>query len=90
MPQNPGGMVHQQPQRTMNQQPQPYQKRERKIIRIVDPSTGQDISDEIMSSTTKSNTPPHSGPNSSRATPVTGPPAGVSFIACFLAQTPHV
>ncbi len=66
----------QQPSRMMGapQPQQPYQKREKKMLRITDPNTGRDITDDIIFANqtggSKTNTPPQSGPSSARATPV--------------------
>ncbi len=45
---------------------QTYQKRERKMLKITDPTTGE----EINVGAGKTSTPPQSGSSSSRATPV--------------------
>ena len=56
----------------MTQPPQGYQKRTKKVLAITDPNTGKNIMDDIMptAAPAHSTTPPHSGSNSSRATPV--------------------
>ena len=66
-PSGPGMNVYGAPQPA----PAPPQQRERKVIRIQDPNSGQDITEELVGGarSAKSATPPQSGPGSARATP---------------------
>ena len=64
----PGGLaVQPQPAPVRQVTPQTYQKREKKALKILDPTTLE----EINVSGGKTSTPPQSGSSSSRATPVT-------------------
>ncbi len=68
----------QQPIRPMvsqsGQQPQPYQKREKRMLAITDPNTGRNVLEDLFD-VSKSSAPLHSstGPFSSLDIPVSGP-----------------
>ncbi|XP_013390980.1 eukaryotic translation initiation factor 4 gamma 1 isoform X3 [Lingula anatina] len=99
-PSNPQQMTLQQPARPPSQPSaamtpqQTYQKREKRIIQIVNPNTGKDITEDIthISGAQKSGTPPLSDSSSARDTPTsssTPPPAGLNqneIAAQFAAQ----
>ena len=63
-----GGLAVQTQPTPVRQVAPAYQKREKKVLKITDPTTGEEIN--VMGSS-KTNTPPQSGSSSSRATPVT-------------------
>ena len=64
-------------QPTSTQQNVSYHKREKKVLSIVDPNTGQPINLESVGPSKTSSTPPQSGTASSRDTPVSHPDTGL-------------
>ena len=64
----PGGLaVQPQPAQVRPIAPQTYQKREKRALKILDPTTMEEVN--VLGG--KTSTPPQSGSSSSRATPVT-------------------